>query len=469
MQLKKSLKKIIKQNDLVAAGNKVLLAVSGGPDSLAMLELFCQISSEFAIEIAVAHFDHQFREESAAEAEFVKNKAAQLGVEFYLKTVDLPALIKQNNLSAETAAREARFKFFRKLMIEKQFDLLALAHHQDDQAETVLLNLFRGSGLQGLGGIDLKLNFKGIEIIHPLLYFSKEEILNYCRTNNLQPCFDSSNQESIYSRNIIRNQILPLVEKKLNPQVKEVIARNAEILTAEDNFLNKLALTSYQQLMLSESKLEIALDLTDFKKQEQVLQRRILRLAYQKLNNNLEDLYLEHILEIEKLLLSEQTGRGIDLPGRIRVEISYDCLVFIKVAQNLVSNNLTYQKLSLAKIVNWNKNFSLQAAIVSSEDFEITNTKLQAAFDLNKLELPLFIRSRKSGDRLQPLGMKGEKKVKDILIDAKVPLYKRDQLPIIVDSADNIIWVAGYKMANNYKITKATTKILVLNLIFNQK
>jgi tRNA(Ile)-lysidine synthase len=459
-------KKFIINNNLLADCRKLLLAVSGGPDSLAMLNLFYDLKNELELEIAAAHLDHMFREESKSEADFVEDFSKARGIKLYRKQVDLPEIIKKNKFSAEAAARKIRFDFFKEIIGEYNFDLLALAHHRDDQAETVLLNLFRGSGLQGLSGIRPAAEVNGIKVIHPMLKFSKKEILDYCEEKNLKPRFDSSNQKNIYSRNIIRNQIFPVVEKKINDRAREVIARSSKLLAAENEFLEKLVLKEYKRILKSENDQKIVIDFGKFQNIDQVLQRRISRLIYNHLNNNLDDLYLDHIFEIEKLISDKKTGRGVDIASGIRVEISYSNLVFFK-KDKLTARLINKIKIKAEKEIEIDNQRSLSSKIVDSSEFSFSDNQQQAAFDYDKLKLPLFIRNREAGDKLIPLGMSGHKKVKDILIDEKVPKYERDQLILVVDAEDNIIWLAPYKIANNYKITQETDKVLILRLKYN--
>ncbi len=464
--MKSSFKDFIEKNNLLNNCKSLLLAVSGGPDSLAMLNLFFELSNYFDIKIAAAHLDHMFREESSAEADFVERFAQSKGIKFFRKSENLPVIIKKKNISAEAAARKCRFNFFREIMNKYDYDLLALAHHKDDQAETVLLNLFRGSGLPGLSGIQPKLKLEKIRIIHPMLCFSKKEILTYCQEKGLKPRFDSSNKKNIYSRNIIRNKIFPIVENRINENAREVIARSSKIIAAENQFIEQLALEKYKEILIEENSIKIIVAFNKFKNIDQVLQRRIYRIIYNKINDNLDDLYLEHIFEIEKLIKNKDTGRGVDISSGIRVEISYSRLVFLK-KDKLSAGLINKTKIIPGKEIEIDKKRSLIAEIIDSSDFSFSDEPQQAAFDYHKLKLPLFIRNRKSGDKLIPLGMSGHKKIKDILIDEKIPKYKRDQLLLAVDIEDNIIWLAPFKMSDEYKITKETDKVLILRLKYN--
>ncbi|ADO77857.1 tRNA lysidine(34) synthetase TilS [Halanaerobium praevalens] len=464
--MKARFKEFIQKNNLLLNSSRILLAVSGGPDSLAMLDLFDKLKEELKIEIAVAHLDHMFRKESKSEADFIERFAKKRGIQFFSKRVNLPQIIKTNKVSAEAAARQERFTFFKNIIAKENFDLLALAHHKGDQAETVLLNLFRGCGLKGLGGIELQAKFKELELIHPMLIFTKKEILAYCQQQKLSPSFDSSNQENIYSRNIIRNEILPLIEKKINPKVKEVIAKNSKLIASEAEFLEKLAKKKYKELLVKEKSTKIIIDFNSLLALDQVIQRRIYRQIYKRLNNNLDDLYLEHIFEIEKLIADKKTGRGVDIASGIRVEISYSNLIFSKGSQSKqkLENKI---KINLGQKIKINKKYSLKAKVVNEKDFAFVSDPKRAAFDYEKIDGPLFIRNRKAGDKLRPLGMKGQKKIKDILIDAKVPKYQRDQVPVIVDGNDNLLWLAPYKLSDKFKVTVKTDKILILELEYN--
>ncbi|MGM0499730.1 MAG: tRNA lysidine(34) synthetase TilS [Bacillota bacterium] len=464
--MESSFRDFIEKNNLLNNCKSLLIGVSGGPDSLAMLNLFCELNNGFDIKIAAAHLDHMFREESSFEADFVEKFAQDKGIKFFRKRENLPELIKKQNISAEAAAREVRFNFFREIMNKYNYDLLALAHHRDDQAETVLLNLFRGSGLQGLSGIQPKVKLEELKVIHPMLCFSKEEILDYCKEKELNPRFDSSNKKNIYSRNIIRNKIFPVVESRINDKAREVIARSSNIIASENKFIEQLALKKYKEILIEENTLKVIIDFIKFKKIDQVLQRRIYRLIYNKINNNLDDLYFDHILEIEKLINNDQTGRGIDIASKIRVEISYSKLIFFK---NEISNdkNKKIIEIKLDEEVEIDKKRSLSSAVIDKKDFSFVESSDCSAFDLNKLNLPLKIRSRKPGDKFVPLGMNGHKKVKDILIDEKVPKYLREKASLVVDAKDNIIWLAPYRISDDYKITEETDKVLILRLKYN--
>ncbi len=469
MNLEEKFIEFVKSNDLLKNAENILLGVSGGPDSLVMLELFFKYKKYFGINIAAAHLDHLFREESTLEADFVEEKAKSMGIDFYRKKVDVPKVVEKEKMSAESAARRERFNFFREIYLKFDYDLLALAHHRDDQVETVLLNIFRGSGLRGLSGIEKRLSLNGLEIIHPLLNLSKKEIMEYCREHSLKPRIDKTNKENIYSRNIIRNKILPIIEEEINPSVRKVIARNADLIAKEEKFLDKSAENKFLKALISSNDKRLKLDLNILKEYESVILRRVLRKAYQKLNNSLDDFYLDHILELEKLLSDTSTGRGIDLPADIKVFINYQELIFCK--NDLLKEEKITEKIKLT--LNTKNHFDYGFTIVTdtakAEDIEFSLDNNTAVLDLDKLNLPLYLRSRKPGDSFVPLGMKGEKKVKDFLIDEKVPRYERESIPVIIDVEDNIVWLSGFRISEDYKVTDNTDKVLIIKIIFKKQ
>lgn len=469
MNVEEKFIEFVQSNDLLENAENILLGVSGGPDSLVMLELFFKYKKYFGINIAAAHLDHLFREESTSEADFVEKKAKSMGIDFHRKTLDVPKIVEKEKMSAESAARRERFKFFKDICLKFDYDLLALAHHRDDQVETVLLNIFRGSGLRGLCGIEKRLSLNGLEIIHPLLNLSKREIIEYCREHKLEPRIDKTNKENIYSRNIIRNKILPIIEEEINPSVRKVIARNADLIAEEEDFLDKSAENKFLRALVSSNEISLKLDLNILKEYDKVILRRVLRKAYQKLNNSLDDLYLDHILELEKLLSDTSTGRGIDLPADIKVYINYNELIFYK-NDSLKEEGIKEKiKLNLNKKQYFDYGFTIVTDTAKAEEIEFSLDNNTAVLDLDKLILPLYFRSRRPGDSFVPLGMNGEKKIKDFLIDEKVSRFERDSIPIIIDAEDNIVWLAGFRISENYKVTDNTDKVLTIKITFKKQ
>ncbi|RCW41163.1 MULTISPECIES: tRNA lysidine(34) synthetase TilS [unclassified Halanaerobium] len=465
MNIKEKFIFFVKKYNLVSSGQKILLGVSGGPDSLAMLHLFCELKEDWDIEIAVAHINHSLRKESDKEALFVEEKAKKYGIPFYIKKLKKGNLQKNSN-SVEAAARKCRLEFFNEIIENNDYHILSLAHQKNDQVETVLFNFFRGTGLRGLSGISPQSRINGINIIHPLLEISRKEILLYCQKQNLNPKFDKSNEKNIYTRNVIRNQIIPIIKEKINPSVDDVICRNSALIKKEDQFLNQISDEMYIKSIKKKNKKEIVLDLDELLLNDQVIVWRIIRKAYKVLNNNLDDLYYDHVMEVYSLIKEKKTGKSLDLPFDIKVMISYNKVIFRKNLDSINPEDNKFKfKFKLLGEVRLNELQSIKAEFVDKEEVEFSRDKKICFCDFEKIKSPLYVRSRKDGDKFVPLGMEGSKKIKDFFIDEKVDKRNRDQIPIVADSEDNIVWVAGFRVSEKVRIDKNTTKVLKLKLI----
>jgi len=216
MDIYKEFFSYLKQNYLVENGDSILLAVSGGPDSLAMFDLFCRVSDEIGLDLSVFHLNHLMRKEAKNDADFVASICKEYEIDFFLEEVDVPEYVDRKGLSPEEGARKKRFECMNRIANKHLIDKVSLGHNKDDQVETVLLNLFRGAGLKGLSGISPVSYWKGMEIIHPLLIFSREDIEKYCDFRNLSPCIDKTNKQKIYTRNKVRHSVIPAIEKEIN-------------------------------------------------------------------------------------------------------------------------------------------------------------------------------------------------------------------------------------------------------------
>ena len=455
----------IEKKELVFAGDKILLGVSGGPDSLTMLDLFFKLSSEKNIEIAVFHLNHLFRKEAAKEAQFVKKMCNDYGIDCYLEEFNIPDFAKENSLSSEQAARKIRMDFLFSYIEKLNFDKVALAHNKNDLIETVFLNMFRGCSLSGLGGIEAKSLVKDNLIIHPLLSISRNEIESYCQQEDLNPCYDQSNEETIYTRNKIRHKIIPYIEKEINPSLKDVMIRMTNLIKEEDDYLDKLAQNFYSEIVLKEGNEEIIIDYCQFKNLDEVMKRRIFFNTIYKLKEIKADIYLKHYKEIKKIL-NKKNNKKIDLPGSIKVKKEYNKLIIKK--GNFEEDIKKYSiKLNLNSKIKLPYNYQIKAKKSKKNEGwkkEVIKNN-RCLVDFNKINFPLKVRNRRAGDKFAPLGLNGSKKIKDYFIDKKVKKSERDKIPLVVDNNGLIIWIAGYHINEKAKITKETDNILKLFLI----
>ncbi len=470
MELLTRFKEYLVKNNLIKEGDSVLLGVSGGPDSLTMLDLFTKIKGEYCLNVVVFHLNHMFRNEAFTEAVFVKNQTENYGLKAIIEEFDVPKYIKNEGLSPEEAAREVRFKLMKKWVRELKLQKIALAHNRDDLVETVFLNLIRGTGLKGLVGIEPVTIHGQIEVIHPLLSIYREEIEEYCRHNGLKPVYDQTNKKNIYTRNKLRNEVIPYLEKEINPGLKAVIARTAEHIGVEENYLSRLADKKLDELIINKKHKEITLNLQGFKKSHIVLRNRIIKKAIGLVKGDYIDIYSAHYEEIDKLIQRGQTGKYVELTDGISVRLLYDNLIIEKRDDCREELEAFSYKLSVPGKIILSAGLEITAEVfeVLPEWKTISARPEVCICDLGKIEQPLTVRNRKPGDRFRPLGMKGFKKLKDFFIDEKIPERERNKIPIILDNSGQLIWVGGLRMDDRYKVTGETNKFLKLGINYQE-
>ena len=295
--MKEKVLRTIKENNLIETGDKLVLGVSGGPDSTAMLNVLNEIKDEIKFEIVVAHINHMIREEAEADEEYVKNMCNKLNVEFYSKRIDVQKLANTNKAGLEETGRKVRYEFFEEVLKNTKSNKIAIAHNKNDKAETVLMNILRGSGIQGLRGIELK----NKHYIRPLLECERNEIEDYCTQKNLNPRIDKTNFENEYTRNKVRNIVIPYIQKEFNPNIIETINRLSELTKQEDEYLKTETKKVYNTILVEEKPEEIILNLKGFNKQEKLIKSRIIMYSISKIFGTSKDIEKIHIEDIIKL------------------------------------------------------------------------------------------------------------------------------------------------------------------------
>lgn len=449
----------IQRYKMLNKGDKVVVACSGGPDSLALLYILSELRSYYQIELAVAHVNHMFRQESKEEALFVRLVARQLGTAYYQTEINVPEYIKQTGLSAEEAARIVRYRFLYQVAEEWQASKIAVGHHRDDQAETVLLHLLRGSGGKGLGAMK---RVNGL-LIRPLLAVSRQEIEAYCRLIHLQPCEDQSNQNLNFLRNRVRLELIPQLEERYNPALRSSLCRTAEIIGDEHDFILQCAQKEF--LSIGEERPEkVCLKHDELAKCHISIQREIFRLAIEKKQGHLKGISFLHVENLIEMAMKGSVGSTLPLPGGLIAQKGYSSieLAFGRQCESKPNAALPEFMLNIpgSTIVP-----QLGITIIAelSEDSVEAPVPGQAVFDWSELQGPLVIRTRREGDRFNPLGIKGSKKLKEFFIDSKVPRCQRDRIPLICDR-HGIIWAAGYRQSERGKVTAKTSRFLQLTL-----
>jgi len=438
----------------------VLAAVSGGPDSMAMLHLLKALGDELGFPVLAAHVNHKLRgAEADAEAELVRSTAAGWGVPCLAGEIDVPAYLARTGENAQAAARRLRYEFLRRAARERGVSVIATAHHMDDQAETVLMRLMRGTGPGGLAGIAEQREEEGLELIRPLLRISKVEILQYCERNGVPYATDSSNLKSCYFRNAVRLEVLPFLER-YNPAVRSSLVRLAEISAAEDDYLQQAAREAFAALVRPEGD-GWAADRSGFCKLHLALQRRLIKLILNCLASRGIPVDFDLVEGILAAAVADApTVSRMDLGGGAVWLREYDRMVFAsseesaKAFCHVVPFPDTAIEVPEAGLV-----FRFQTLPAPVEE-QFGGDRRTAWFDLSKLKFPLRIRSRETGDRMEPLGLGGSKKVQDIFVDAKIPRSRRDRTPLLADGDGRILWIPGVCRSRHAPVAEGTARVL---------
>lgn len=460
----------IKEHSMLKSGEKVLVALSGGPDSVCLIHILYNLQEKLNIQCFAAHVNHCLRGEAADKDEaYAEELCRSLNIPFFSKRVDINTLAINRGISIEMAGREARYEFFDEIKNKYQIHKIAVAHNSNDQAETILMRLMRGTGSEGLRGI--KPIREGV-FIRPILCLSREEIEEYCRVNNLNPRIDKTNLEDIYYRNKIRLQLLPYIEENFNSNIISTLNRLAYLIDSDNDYIQEQVDINYNKFCnVNEEGLLIHRDA--FKLHRAILSR-LIRKAYNEfsgIHSNFQKVHVDDVI----FLQNQGTGRSINLPGGICAENRYyDIYIFNKNSKADKGYNESYIIESINKIKSklydgfniylddFRLNFSFKYLELKPSLNLKTNNNTKY-FDLDKIKGSILVRNRKAGDRFSPLGMRGSKKLKDIFIDLKIPQNKRNDIPLLCFDED-IAWIIGYNISDKYKVDKNTTNILQIKL-----
>ena len=278
--MEKQVLKTITKYNLIQSGDKIVLAVSGGPDSIFMLNILNRLKQKLNFEIVVAHVNHMIREEADSDEEYVENFCKKIEVECYIKRIDVLKFANNKKIGTEEAGRKVRYEFFEEILKKTSSNKIAIAHNKNDKVETVIMNLLRGTGTLGLKGIE---PIRDDKYIRPIIEIERKNIEKYCEENKLNPRIDKTNFENVYTRNKIRNIVIPYIQKEFNPNIIEGISRLSEIATENDNYLNSVTASKYNELLIQEDMKEIVLDLKLFNNQDKVIKKRLILYTITKL------------------------------------------------------------------------------------------------------------------------------------------------------------------------------------------
>jgi len=453
----------IKQNKLVSGAGRLVVAVSGGPDSVCLLHILAKGRKELGIKLHLAHLDHQLRgAESEADAEYVAGLSQKLGIPATIEKRDVKGYQKQERLSPEEAAREVRYRFLADVAESIGADRVAVGHTRGDHIETILMHLIRGTGTRGLRGLQAATTWqseaKSLTVIRPLLEISHQETEDYCRRHRLMPRLDASNLSLSPLRNRIRQQLLPLLES-YNPRLAETLLRTGRIASDDIDFLDEQIARLWDEIARQEEE-SIILDKKSFEPLPPALKRYLLRASVEKLLGSAKDIEMRHIEEMMSLT-AKPAGKSLNLPGGLTFSVEYG------------QYRLTPDSATLSPLPPLKEEFQLgipgktlvpgwlvEATIVDREEMT-EKDDFTAYLDLGKTGRKLVVRPRRRGDRFQPLGLGQLKKVGEFMIDAKIPRNWRNRIPIVC-SGEQILWVVGWRIDERVKVSEDTKQVLRL-------
>lgn len=461
-ELVRKVRRYIDRHDMIQPGDKVLVAVSGGSDSLTLLGILEEIMPEYRGSLHVFHLDHMMRGESSAkDALFVQAIAASKNIPVTVLYYDVPAYRKENKLSPEEAAREVRHTLMRQVAEEVGADKIAVGHTADDQAETFLMRVIRGTGTDGLRGIP---PVNG-PIIRPLLELWREDTCRYCQDRGLTPCVDESNTDERLTRNKIRRRLLPFIADEFNQSIKDELVREAESVSADIDFLEDATEAAWAGIGNVEGE-RAELRREDLLDQPLAIRRRLVRRAVKAAAGGLRGIDFRHVGDILEKVVNGQSGSSLRLPGGLIAGREYD-IIYIEFGGRTEARKATARRPVVMKIPGITKvagDIIIEAATGAMDtNAELPVSQDIAIIDAGRLGEKITVRPVKEGDRFHPLGMSGTKKVQDFFVDEKVPRSARTTA-LVVDSDGAIVWLVGYRLDHRYRVTDATKNTMVLHV-----
>ena len=463
----------------LTGGKRLIVAVSGGPDSLAMINALCDLRGELGLELHGAHLDHGLRGDAAkADAHFVVGTFRQLNIGLTSERADVPAFRQTHRLSLEEAARTVRYRFLARVAQEQGADAIALGHTADDQAESILMHIMRGSGLTGLRGMRPSgrqvIGETEVFLVRPLLELSRGDTTAYCRALNLKPRLDETNLSIELKRNWVRKEVMPLLEE-FNPAIGRALVRLSRTAAEQIAHLDSEVDTVWHEVVRRVDSY-FALERTAFSQLSGAVQTHLLRRAVALVKNGLDDLDRGHVDDMVRLMRGP-SGRALDLPGGVRFFVRHGEGVIGDAATDLcdlpsLDGEHAVRVPGETPVCGWRVTVNMEEPGVGAANTSPTmaGTELtgadsfKARLSYDAVGSQLTIRARRPGDRFQPLGMSGRKKLQDFMVDAKIPRECRDRVPLVVAPA-GIAWVTGSRIADWAKIRSTDQRVLEMRFV----
>jgi tRNA(Ile)-lysidine synthase len=457
LRLEKRVAGFIARRGVLRHGERIIIGVSGGPDSTALLCLLSLLRSRFRLRLTAAHFDHRLRslDEASGDRAFVERICRSLRVPLVIGRGDTKRRASREGESIEEAARNLRYAFFGREAKAAGATAVAIGHTLDDRAETVLLHLIRGSGLDGLAAMPPRSPWpfgEGPDIARPLLDLSREEVERYCAELGVEPRRDPSNDLPVATRNRVRNELMPVL-RSFNPRAAEALARLADSVTGDSDLLESLAAAEFQRLRKTATSRRVVLARQGLAGLPMPVAVRVLRLSANAIGARPETVHLRRATEV----LAAARGR-VSIPGGL-IAVGPDAVVLSREEARRAQTGAQPRQLDIPGGA-WFGGWAIEA-VRAERDAARPRDPLAALLDVDAIDGPLVVRSRRPGDRLRPLGLGGSKKLQDILVDAKVPSGERDSVPIIADRL-GIVWVAGQCIDERVAVSGKTRRVVRL-------
>jgi len=447
----------IEKHQLVRPGDRVLVALSGGPDSVALLHALTRLRESLSLEIFAVHLNHRIRGADAdADEAYVLKLCQEMGVPLHTYKEDIPGLSKRLRITEEEAGRKVRYEIFEQLSRDLGCQRVAVAQHRDDQVETFLMRIIRGSGLDGLGAIAYMREGK---YIRPLLDVTKEEILGYLRENHLESRTDHTNFETHYLRNKIRLELIPELKKGYNPNITATISRNIDIIQEELSYIREEGLRLYGIFKTRDYEVAFFQDL------HPGLKGRVLRNLMADVKGDIKNVSGGEISQLRELLEQGVPGKYRTIQG-FHFEIGQGRLLVDREAGPVSLTDFSHELGEGTHRIEtpWGDRYQVVIKVTGPRE-RVKGSPGQIYVDADKIKGPIVVRNRRQSDRLRPIGMGGKsKKLKDFMIDEKIPRENRDKI-LIFENSKEIIWVYGYRLSEVFKVEETTLKILKIEVI----
>lgn len=458
--IRKKVLKFIAEHGLLAPGDKVVVAFSGGTDSMALLDILASLPA-FPLQLVIAHLNHCLRgDESEGDEVFVRSIAEKYALQLEISRVDINSFAADHRLSLEEAGRNARRSFFLNVSEKHSATAVVLGHHRDDQAETVLMRLIRGAAGSGLSGMQPR--SPGNVFVRPLLCLSRAEIEAYLCKGSLQWREDSSNSDSKFLRNRIRHELLPLF-RSYNPEIVECLNQTAQALAADEKLLEAVVARAYQQIAVTYPD-EIRLNLELLRHEPEALRKRLYRRAVFTLRGDLRRISAQHLADFDRLAIGAKGSGKLSLPSGVIVVRKYDSMTLTTIPEKDINDNPELSVNSCG-FFQLNPDLALVVEKINVLPADWLESGSDTIFvDSRHLPFPWIIRCFRDGDCFIPFGMTGRKKLKDLFIDKKIPRAVRKTIPLLLCRGD-IFWIGGVRVAEKTRISESSDHLLRLRLI----